>query len=125
MTEQTGSTQPPEWYTKPPQWLADLQQSPPGRRDRYRDDDDRDYRGRGGSSADVRELETAIRAMPEQVVSALREAIQGATQGREQNTGGQQQNAGQQGTGQQPEQKQEETPKERLTWGERFLTNQL
>lgn len=121
MSESTGSSQPPEWYTKPPAWLTD----PPARRDRYRDDDRDDYRDRGRSrrDRDDEDLVTAIRAMPEQVVSALREAIQGAQQSQQQNSGQQQQ--------QDPPRQQQETakeddkPAEQLTWGERFLMNKL
>ena len=87
MTEQTGQNQPPDWYTNPPAWLRE----PPARRGRDRDDDhddDRGYRSRGGRND---ELEQAIAGMPEKVVSALKEAIQGATQQRE--AAGQQQQA--------------------------------
>lgn len=123
MTEQTGQTSPPEWYTKPPAWLTD----PPARRDPYPPDD----RGRGGSSND-QELITAIRAMPEQVVSALREAIQGAQQQQrppdppQQQTGQQQQGtAAGSSTSGPPQQQGEETPREKLTFADRWFANQL
>lgn len=120
MSESTGSSQPPEWYTKPPAWLTD----PPPRRDRYRDDDRDDYRDRGRSrrDRDDEDLVTAIRAMPEQVVSALREAIQGAQQSQ-QNSGQQQQQ--QQEPPKQEPPKEDDKPAEQLTWGERFLMNKL
>lgn len=124
MTEQTGSSQPPDWYTKPPAWLTD----PPQRRDRYRDDDRDDYRDRRSSrrDRDDDDLVTAIRAMPEQVVSALREAIQGATQSQQQNSGQQQQQ-------QEPPKQQEnngggssdDKPREQLTFADKWFSNQL
>ena len=99
MTEQTGSTTPPDWYTNPPEWLR---QPPPARRDRDDRDRDRDYDRRDYRGDNMRELETAIRGMPEAVVNALKEAIQGATQQQQQ--GGQQQQGestgGQQGAAQ-------------------------
>jgi hypothetical protein len=129
MTESTGSAQPPEWYTKPPAWLTD----PPARQGRYRDDDDRDNdRGRyRRGSRDDDDLATAIRAMPEQVVSALREAIQGAQQSQQQNNGGQASNSGQQeqNSGGQQQQsdppKDDDKPREQLSWGERWMANML
>lgn len=68
MTEQTGQTGPPEWWTKPPEWLTRGPASAPpaGRPASY------------DAGRQDQELLTAIRAMPEQVVASLKEAIQGA-----------------------------------------------
>lgn len=73
MTDPTGSTTPPEWYTTPPAWLS----NPPTHQAPYSPPN----QGQSHGSND-QDLITAIRAMPEQVVSALREAIQGAQQAR-------------------------------------------
>lgn len=130
MSDTPGMNNPPDWYTKPPQWLTD---GPP-RRGRYRDDDDDDYRprrrDRDRDYDNMRDLEQRIAGMPEAVVNALKEAIQGATQER--------QAAQNSGTPQPPEQKQEtsnsstdngkggdDKPAEQLSWGERFLMNKL
>lgn len=123
MSESTGSPQPPEWYTKPPAWLTDPPQQRRGRDIRYGadDDDDRGYR-RPRRDRDDEDLVTAIRAMPEQVVSALREAIQGAQQSQQQNNSGQQQ---QQQDPPKESTKEDDKPAEQLTWGERFLMNKL
>ena len=120
MTEQTGSTQPPEWYTNPPTWL----QQPPARR-RDRDDDRDDYRDRDRGRNDVRDLETAIRGMPEAVVSALKEAIQGATQQRQvaDNSTGQQKPPEQQGNGEQ--QRSDDAPREQLSFADKWFSNSL
>jgi len=140
MTEQTGST-PPDWYTNPPEWLR----NPPSRRDRDpgdsygdRDRDRRDYRDRDRDrdrGYDVRDLETAIRGMPEAVVSALKEAIQGATQQRqstEQNSGQQEQNSGQQNSGQQnstgsngAQGGADDQPGKQLTFADKWFSNSL
>ena len=124
MTEQTGSSQPPDWYNKPPAWLTD---PPPRSRDRYRDDRDDDYRGRSWRrDRDDEDLVTAIRAMPEQVVSALKEAIQGAQQSQQS-----QQNSGQQEQSKQDPPKQQDSdggddkPREQLSFADRWFSNQL
>jgi hypothetical protein len=128
MTEQTGS-QPPDWYRNPPDWLRE----PPARRDRYRDDDDdRDYRsGRRSRESDtIRDLEQRIAGMPEAVVNALKEAIQGATQQRQseqqqrppeqqQQQNSSSENSNKDGSG------GDDKPGEQLTWGEKFLMNKL
>jgi hypothetical protein len=132
MTEQTGSTTPPDWYTTPPAWL----QQPPARRDR--DDRDRDYgrdRDSRGDDARIRELETRIAGMPEAVVNALKEAIQGATQSQQ----SAQQQTGQQQTGQQGEAASgqqnasngqsggegDATPRGQLSFAEKWFSNSL
>ena len=133
MTEQTGANQPPDWYRNPPEWLRE----PPARRGRNRDyDDDQEdsYRDRGYRRRDrdydtMRDLEQKISGMPEAVVNALKEAIQGATQQRQSSEQQQQQKP--------PEQQQssssdgkgdsggDDKPGEQLTWGEKFLMNKL
>jgi hypothetical protein len=121
MTEQTGQNGPPEWYTKPPEWLSALRPSstpPPS--------------GAGYSAGrQDAELLNAVRAMPENVVNALKEAIQGA----QQQGGGQgapqqhaQQNAaGAQQAAQPPaEQQQQETkPAGARTFADKWFDNQL
>lgn len=120
MTEQTGQTQPPDWYTNPPAWLRE----PPARRGRDRDhddDDDRGYRSRSGRND---ELEQAIRGMPEAVVSALKEAIQGATQQRE--AAGQQQQPPaqqQQPPAQESSSGSDATPRQQLTFADKWFGN--
>lgn len=123
MTEQTGQTGPPEWYTKPPEWLSSLQQrqSPPAS---------------GGSYSAGRqdaELLNAVRAMPENVVNALKEAIQGASQQQgaqsapqqhaQQNAAGAQQAAQSPPSGEQ--QQQESKPAAARTFADRWFDNSL
>jgi hypothetical protein len=117
MTEQTGQNGPPEWYTKPPEWLSAIRQpsTPPP--------------SGGGYSAGRQDAEllTAVRAMPETVVNALREAIQGANA-----TASQQQQAPpaqqQQAPPAQPpaEQQQQETkPTGHKSFADRWFDNSL
>jgi hypothetical protein len=118
MTEQTGQNQPPDWYTNPPAWLRE---PPPARRRErdHDDDDDRGYRSRGGRND---ELEQAIRGMPEAVVSALKEAIQGATQQRE--AASQQQQAPppqQQQTSNESSSGNDSTPRQQLTFADKWF----
>jgi len=74
MTESTGTNTPPEWYTKPPAWMtqppASQQQTTPPP---------------AAPPSNNSDLITAVNAMPERVVNALREAIQ-AAQSQGQNT---------------------------------------
>lgn len=124
MTEQTGQNGPPEWYTKPPEWLSAMRQTntppPPS----------------GGYSAGRQDAEllTAIRAMPENVVNALKEAIQGANaaagqgsapqQHAQQNAAGAQQAAAQPPADQQ-QQQQENKPAAQRTFADKWFDNQL
>jgi hypothetical protein len=129
MTEQTGATNPPDWYTTPPAWL----QQPPARRER--DERERgDYRS-GADESRIRDLEQKVAGMPEAVVSALKEAIQGATQSQQ----SAQQQAGQQQAGQQqpPASDQQgagngqggddgdSTPRGQLSFADKWFSNSL
>jgi hypothetical protein len=130
MTESTGSTTPPEWYTNPPAWLtsppAHQQAAPPAHQAPY---------STGQHGSNDQDLITAIRAMPEQVVSALREAIQGAQQAQPSTTGA----PAAQGASSTPAATQtgtgtgtgtgaatgEEPPKEQVTFADRWFSNKL
>ena len=99
---QPDPTGPPTWYNEPPDWVKQLNRPnnqppvPPVRTGGYE------------AGRQDQELITAVRALPEQVVHALRSAIEAATpqqqappvqQAAQQNSTGQQ--AGQNSTGQQ------------------------
>jgi hypothetical protein len=135
MTDSTGSTTPPEWYTNPPAWLS----NPPAHQAPYSPPN----QGQSHGTND-QDLITAIRAMPEQVVSALREAIQGAQQARppegstgapagqaasstpaaDSSTGGSTQTGTGTGTGTATG-AGEEAPKTQLTFADRWFANNL
>ena len=119
MTEPTGQNAPPEWYTKPPEWLSSLRPNTPPP-------------SGGGYSAGRQDAEllNAVRAMPENVVNALKEAIQGAQaqsgqsapqQHAQQNTAGAQQ-AAQQNP---PTEQQETKPAGNKTFADRWFDNSL
>lgn len=121
MTEQTGQTTPPEWWSKPPEWMtrAPASAPPAGRPASY------------DAGRQDQELLTAIRAMPEQVVSSLREAIQGAQQPPAQQPPAQQPPA-QQPPAQQGDQsggnaaaEKDNGPKPQKTFAERWFDNSL
>jgi hypothetical protein len=70
---QPDQTGPPTWYNEPPEWVKQLNQRPPSsappssRPPGYE------------AGRQDQELLTAIRSMPDQVVNALRSAIEAAT----------------------------------------------
>lgn len=109
-------TQPdtPEWYTKPPEWWSSrpADRPPASRTPGY---------GEGRQDA---ELLTAIRSMPEQVVGALREAIQAAN-----SSASQQQASPPQQQQAPPEQKQEQqksdAPPAPKSFADRWFDNSL
>jgi hypothetical protein len=116
MTEQTGTNAPPEWYTKPPEWLTrppqqtappPQQQQPPPQQH--------------GNNND---LITAVNALPERVVNALRDAIQSAqaqSQNAQQQTGQNQQGNSNQENNKDSGTEQQQQPGP-LTFGERWFT---
>jgi hypothetical protein len=70
---QPDQTGPPSWYNEPPEWVKRLDQRPPSSAPPVQ-------RSSGYEAGrQDQELLTAIRAMPEQVVNALRSAIEAAT----------------------------------------------
>jgi hypothetical protein len=121
MTEQTGQNGPPEWYTKPPEWLSAMRQptTPPA--------------SGGGYSAGRQDAEllTAVRAMPETVVNALREAIQGANSTAQQASAQnppaaqQQQAPPAQPPADQQQQQQETKPTGQKSFADRWFDNSL
>ena len=85
---QPDPTGPPTWYNEPPDWVKQLNRPnnqppvPPVRTGGYE------------AGRQDQELITAVRALPEQVVHALRSAIEAATpqqQGHQNSAGAQQQ----------------------------------
>jgi len=69
---QPDQTGPPTWYSEPPEWVKQLNQrrdppTPPARTGGYE------------AGRQDQELLTAVHALPEQVVHALRSAIEAAT----------------------------------------------
>jgi hypothetical protein len=126
MTEQTGQqagqSGPPDWWTKPPEWLTNrpAASAPPAGRPASYDAGRQDQ-----------ELLTAIRAMPEQVVGALKEAIQGANAAASQQPPAQQPPAQQQAAP--PAQQQQDNgaqqpdkpPASQMSFADRWFSNAL
>ena len=77
---------PPAWYTEPPAWYKNqpLQQPPPQQQPQ----------NTGGNTADAGAVLTAIAAMPEKIVHAVREGIP-APQRNAQQPSGESNNSGQ------------------------------
>lgn len=110
---------PPAWYNEPPEWVKTLNQRPapssvPPRSGGYE------------SGRQDQEMLTAIHAMPEQVVNALREAIQAVTPQPQQQQ--QQQQTAPAGSPPGEEKKDnggDSAPKSQLTFAEKWFANQL
>ena len=92
-TGQPANTEPPDWYKNPPAWMRPPPAQPP-----YNS-------GNTGNN----DLVTAVNAMPERVVAAMRDAITAATQQQPPA----QQPPAQQPPAQQPEQQPAPTPGKR------------
>lgn len=110
---------PPAWYNEPPEWVKTLNQRPapssvPPRSGGYE------------SGRQDQEMLTAIHAMPEQVVNALREAIQAVTPqpSQQQQTPTAPPAANPPGE-EKKENESDSAPKSKLSFGERWMTNQL
>lgn len=113
---------PPTWYSEPPEWVKQLNNRgnsgppPPPRSGGYE------------AGRQDQELLTAVRALPDQVVNALRSAIEAATP--QQQATQQQQQPSQSNTPQAPEKKEETTnqdtaPRAGETFADKWFGNKL
>lgn len=127
---QPDQTGPPTWYNEPPEWVKQLNQRPPAsappssRPPGYE------------TGRQDQELLTAIRAMPEQVVNALRSAIEAATpqqqkaadppqQQQQQNAPQSQQQGQPQGNGQKEGTAGDNPPNHGETFADKWFGNKL
>lgn len=122
---QPDQTGPPTWYSEPPEWVKQLnrgnnQPTPPARTGSYE------------AGRQDQELLTAVHALPEQVVHALRSAIEAATPQQhappQQKAEPQQQSGNQgtaQGTTQEPPKTGDTPPNHGETFADKWFGNKL
>lgn len=112
---------PPTWYSEPPEWVKQLNRpgnppTPPTRTGGYE------------AGRQDQELITAVRALPEQVVHALRSAIEAATpqqQAPPQQKPVEQQQAANQGTATEQPQTGDTPPNHGETFADKWFGNKL